>query len=749
MFDFEFQKSQQDVSGLVLYRYRTGYLRHAMLAAVQAQAKRSERVVDTLCADELKDRWLGEGLFPAIKVCDLPPPVEAQHLFRRLKPLFSLSPGEPTLILMRASHYNRGQHVGATVIDEPIVTERNMADILDYLAPISGFKHVNEICVDKTFQAYFRHWIKYEEQVSLPELAKELDRFILLYWNPETREFSPPDVVAPDPANYSFLVRALGRFLDSPAAGERSMLLRAISTKKGRGLSDLGLAEDLMRASLKVLKERCAGITEAGASIKASGEAAILWGTLLIAWSARIAPQGTKIVDLPGRPALIAIEHLLRKYAKCLEQLGDDPIEGYWNEFLDAVAGLEESESHEESNPKRELSDALFAESAKRRHMRWLEKLASKAPERKLARRPIKDFVYVDPNSDLISFDEVVGQPHIVDEIRRRIADDRHDQPLLLAGPTGSGKRSIARLYAKRLLCEGASAESIDPCGDCVPCGAFASSSLWGYLEFDLARANILEGARYHIDQLRYEPVSERRVVLLKDPDRSDEATDAFLKTLEKGVRATTFVILTQDERAVRAAALSRSDRFLARKMERADAGGLIGRWLPAARSEGWLVDIIALHGLGRPGLMWHLSQMVVKSSAWTIDTVLTLFDLHWGARTVDYLSACFNHRDEVAEELLLQIDTDPKRVASHVRSVLHQLIAIDKISEASLVGQEQRLQELSMALDRNAEAHGLTSEILWANLARHWLRDTIVDTASLVEAGREAQRTIRDLGSL
>jgi hypothetical protein len=748
MLDIEFLINRE-ISGIVLYRYQSGFLRPAMLALARELSKQSGRIVETCTAGELIQTWCGGTLFPAIRVCDLPSPNEAQCRFKRLKTLFSCPPDDPTIIMMRATHYNRGHHPGATLVEEPVVSEKNVAYILKYLADTSDLKNTNVIYGQKSFQKYFRDWVRTEEQVSLPQLKKEFDRSILLYSSPDSREFTPPTAFDPDPAQQSFLMQALGRLLDNPAAAERAAMMQALSLRKSRGATNQALVEDLLFASLKLVKARCAARCGSQGSIAASPDAAMLWATLLMMWSRRITSARPESGKGRPLPVLIMLDHLLREFVRRLADIYSDPLDGYWSDLKEALPRhCEADPADTKMDPRAELSRVLFAESTKRHHALWLDKLnrLGIVARRRSTLPTIRWFANVDPNLDLGNFDEIIGQPQIVDELRRRVLDERHERPLLLAGPPGSGKRSIARLYAKLLLCEGRPAKSLDPCGCCEQCKAFASSSPWGYLEFDMAHVNILDNARYHINQLRYQPFSERRVVILRDPDRSDEATDAFLKTLETGARVTTSIILTRDECAVRASALSRSDRFHTKTIVGSDARKLIERWLPAVRADKWLVDVIALHGLGRPGLMWHLSQMVMKASAWTLDAVKDLFDVGWGERAIEYLCALLGNQEDLAERLLLQIDADPSRAVLHIRTVLHQIVAGGGISEASLVGLEERMTAASGALDRSAANQGLTSEALWTHLVNHWLRDLVIDAASLVEAGKQAQLIVGGL---
>lgn len=748
MLDIEFLTKRDPFHGTVFYRYRSGILRPAIFDLIRELSDGSGGICSLYESDDLALNWSNDQpFFPGIRICDLPAPQAARHLFKRLKPLLSTPPGEPTIILMRASAYNKGKFPGVQLVEEPIIAAENIADVLRYLANTSDLAEANEIVRQAAFQKYFRNWIKNEEKVGLPDLIKEFDRSILAYSEPDSSVFNPPTQTDLGPADRSVVVRALGQFLGDQDAPARAELLRAYALRKNRGWSDQEIADDLLMASRKVLMRCCSASGHSGPKAgwpSVSPEAAILWSALALMSANQIAADRPDARRGECLPILLELEHLCQDFEKRVADLADDPLAGRWSELREACR-QEPDVGDDETviDPRAALLRTMWVEGAKRHWLEWLNKLQRSA----VARSTPADVVIqcgTDHADDLNNFGEVIGQRRIVEEIRRRFKEDQHKRPLLLSGPPGSGKRSLARLYAKSLLCENRPATSMDPCGSCVSCRDFSRSSSFGYFEFDMGRPDILEASREKLNEFRFQGFSARRAVLLKDPDRSDAATDAFLKTMETKNTISTYIVLAREERHVRAAALSRSARFRVQKLVGPDARRLLARWLPSDRIDSEVKDLIALHGDGRPGLMWHLSQLVMRRSAWTLAGAKALFDLEWGERTVRYLQALLGEKSEEAQALLQQIDSDPVWTVHHIRTVMYASVTQGAPSEAALRGLKATMTDVFDALGRRAAEQGIPREILWGKLAAHWLEDGVIDGPSLAAAGREADLIVR-----
>ncbi len=728
-FDIDFVQAPRAISGVILYRKRSSYLYAKMIATMGEIARRSGRVLDTQDSKALARLWNFEGLFPAIKLCELHGK-DARRQFNRLEELFDDAPAEPCVIIVNSATWNSLQRANIAVIDEPIVTGSNIATILEFLASQSKFPAARDLVKNKTFVRHFRRWVEDEAWTLLPRVAKEFDRAILLYTKPGSAAFSIPPAASAEFRPRSLLHGALSRYLDNPTARQMRGVIQAVAWRTERGVGPSTLVDQLLRISSDIVAARCRKGRGSFAAVEASPEAALLWAAILLSQVHRF--------ERASVPPSLIVSYLLHEFERRLARLSIDPLEGLWSSLVEVPADTFEEES-QDLMPVCELWSVLLAQSRKRQTPAWLQTIASL---RKAAAEVIRlsdSYLNVDDQSDEVaSFDELFGQKPIIDALRERFAYDRHNRPLMLAGLPGSGKRTLARLYAKSLLCEGHLTESMNPCGRCISCQRFASSSLWGYLEFDMTKTDISYWCKYHIDLLRYEPLSERRVVILKNVERSDEGIDTFLKTVENGVKLTTFVLLTDCKEAVRKAAASRSDQFVLTRLDKVTGRSLLRRWLPAPQWDEEMLDLITAHGDGLPGMLWHLSKMMIEAKVSTFAEVIKLFDATWGGRTLDYLIA-FLERSWRAQQLVQEIDADPRRAVQCIRQAISVSIAGEMRDVIALWGLQLKFRVVDNLIEHHAAIQGIAKHELWDRLAAHWSRDTVADRASLVKSDEQA----------
>jgi DNA polymerase III subunit gamma/tau len=160
------------------------------------------------------------------------------------------------------------------------------------------------------------------------------------------------------------------------------------------------------------------------------------------------------------------------------------------------------------------------------------------------------------------SFDEVVGQEHVVRTLRNAVERDRVHHAYLFVGSRGTGKTSLAKILARSLNCvDGPTAA---PCGQCESCVTIAAGTSLDVIEMDAASNRSVEDIRDLRERVGYAPAAGRWKVYILDEAHmlTREAWNAFLKTLEEPPPSTTFVLATTEPHKVMPTIVDRCQRF-------------------------------------------------------------------------------------------------------------------------------------------------------------------------------------------
>jgi hypothetical protein len=143
------------------------------------------------------------------------------------------------------------------------------------------------------------------------------------------------------------------------------------------------------------------------------------------------------------------------------------------------------------------------------------------------------------------SFEEVLGQEELVSTLTRRVITKDHSRHIVLHGPEGSGKITLARLYSQALQCA-APIPSGSPCQNCAPCKAFDPIGGFNYVEIDAKKRGDIVRALDLRNSLRSRMVlmlADWSAIVVKNADRlSDSAADNLLKAVEEHSGTTTFI---------------------------------------------------------------------------------------------------------------------------------------------------------------------------------------------------------------
>lgn len=164
-------------------------------------------------------------------------------------------------------------------------------------------------------------------------------------------------------------------------------------------------------------------------------------------------------------------------------------------------------------------------------------------------------------------FDQVVGQDHVVRTLRHALAQGRVPQALLLAGPRGVGKTSVARILAKALNCE--RGPTPDPCDRCGLCQEIAAGRCVDVVEIDGASHTGVDDVRELREAMRYLPARGRYRVYIVDEVHmlSLSAFNALLKAIEEPPPHVVFVFATTEPHKLPPTVISRCQRFNFRRI--------------------------------------------------------------------------------------------------------------------------------------------------------------------------------------
>ncbi len=161
------------------------------------------------------------------------------------------------------------------------------------------------------------------------------------------------------------------------------------------------------------------------------------------------------------------------------------------------------------------------------------------------------------------TFDEVIGQDHIINTLRNQILQDKVSHAYLFTGTRGTGKTSTAKIFARAVNCPHVKEHNGNPCGKCSVCNTVGNANL-DIIEMDAASNNGVDYARDIREKVQYPPVNGRYKVYIIDEVHmlSVGAFNALLKTLEEPPKHAIFILCTTEVHKIPATILSRCMRF-------------------------------------------------------------------------------------------------------------------------------------------------------------------------------------------
>lgn len=241
------------------------------------------------------------------------------------------------------------------------------------------------------------------------------------------------------------------------------------------------------------------------------------------------------------------------------------------------------------------------------------------------------------------TFDDVVGQEHITETLKRQVESGRLSHAYLFTGTRGTGKTTCAKLLARAVNCE--HPENGSPCNHCPACQGIENGSILDVLELDAASNNRVDDIRAILDEASYTPASVKKRVYIVDEVHmlSAQAFNALLQILEEPPEHLMFILATTEIHKVPATIKSRCQQF---SFKRIQADSIAARLRYVAEQEGLKLTaegaalLARLADGGMRDALSLLDQCVGSDAEIGEEEILTTLGLAGNVDTANLMSA-------------------------------------------------------------------------------------------------------------
>jgi hypothetical protein len=606
-------------------------------------------------------------------------------------------------------------------------------------------------------RALFTDGINDRSIVDLRDAIHTFDRAVLLYSDSKTGAFNAP---APQDGPSSYfepnLLSELRDFVFEPNRRSQTSLLRSVVSLRCDGATSRAIAEKLCRTTLRILNVKVAREGRRARSVVIKNDRALIWiCSLLIGCERLIADEDGGDENHAAGTFTVNSDEMLRNFSIAAASKVGDPFYGRWAE-LGALFGRHAGPKDRTafSQLMSEIPAILAAMDLDARE--WIPKLAATIeahgalPQRQaqsiVSQSPEISRDYQDRTLRRESLHAILGNDKTIVHLRQRFASEDHDSPILLHGPVGTGKHTIARAYARTFLCYNRKPGSDLPCGQCVPCGELANDH--GFIDFDASADLTGERGREVSRRIGSGLYPHRRVVLIRNAGPREETLDALLSKLESFGSDTAIILCMPDINAVEPTITSRCKIYRVRPLSQQHAIALVTDFMESLGAQQLAVDAVGLivaQSEGYPARLYAMAKRAANAQATSFEQMRSALDGDWAGWSMLLWYAIAGQGTPA--EHIPRVPTKSPAVqafswAVKALSMLHPDNASSQGLTANFDQASEALRHSVMTnLGKLEERLELTENELWDRLASIWTSDAYEGTADLRAAIRATSR--------